>query len=516
MSYQPAPGDGRIDGAHERHTSRKRLGSAGGRLLFTALIACLFALSVAAVSAQAETTLYRATQVVPVPPASDYAGSGGGDGWAVAVSDTSIYNVFHHQDSITVECHLQSNAEVCAGYPKTITDGSGNGYLSQGQPGLYLDQANGHLYVHGTRSSDDTGGVVCIDTTSSAADPFCGFTELTGPGEAPPTTSREISGLSDPVLVGTHWYSFNYVAGEHKGTENELTCFDVSTGAACAGQPYAVNFPAGTVSTSDNDPTGAIGAIGSKVIIPLNTSAGSVLACFDDATQASCGGKWPVTVPYYEVGAPYPLLDSSGNTIGVCLPTGADPCFNLEGEPVATPEGMTTAITESSEWNGTALVGRLLRLLDGCELRQLPEAARRTRVALHGQPRSAAAHMHLGQLRRRAVAAAELRRLHRPGLRYGADPRADIAVRSARMQAGELRVDPGAAAGPLDVHERLGRLRRRRRQPDSRARRRGARRHRLGESRRAAAEHLDGVAPVPVHVERRLVGVGGNRADLAG
>ena len=50
-------------------------------------------------------------------------------------------------------------------------------------------------------SADDTGGVVCIDTNSTEADPFCGFTELTGKGEAPPTTNRDISGLA------TRWWS---------------------------------------------------------------------------------------------------------------------------------------------------------------------------------------------------------------------------------------------------------------------------------------------------------------------
>lgn len=50
-----------------------------------------------------------------------------------------------------------------------------------------MDRATGDLYVFATRTSDQTGGVVCIDTTAAATntDPFCGFTALTAPGESP-------------------------------------------------------------------------------------------------------------------------------------------------------------------------------------------------------------------------------------------------------------------------------------------------------------------------------------------
>src|SRR5690242_14310100 len=37
-------------------------------------------------AAAADTTDYTATQTIPVPPASTYAGSGGGDGWGLAMT----------------------------------------------------------------------------------------------------------------------------------------------------------------------------------------------------------------------------------------------------------------------------------------------------------------------------------------------------------------------------------------------------------------------------------------------
>src|ERR1700721_1603299 len=56
-------------------------------VVLLASVACL----AAAASAGAETatySTYSAVQSVPVPPASSFHGNGGGDGWAVALSET--------------------------------------------------------------------------------------------------------------------------------------------------------------------------------------------------------------------------------------------------------------------------------------------------------------------------------------------------------------------------------------------------------------------------------------------
>lgn len=343
-----------------RSTRTTRLSSRWATIAVAAL-ACLFVLLVTVATAAAETATYSATETIPVPPASHFAGNGGGDGWAVALSSTAVYNVFHHQEYIGVACHLQSNAQSCEGWPKTITEtGTGDGFASQPQPGLYLNQKTGDLYVYATRLADDTGGVVCIETNSSAADPFCGFTELTGKGEAPPTASRAISGFSDPMLIERGgeklWYSFNFAQGTREGDKDELTCFDLTTGAACANQPYAVTLPAGTIETTNNEPVGETAAIGGDAIIPMNVSGQAWVACFNGVAQESCGGKWPVKIGgNYHYGAPFPMLSTGGTTTGLCLPASGDPCYNLEGESVATPENMPSVIGETEEWNGPGL-----------------------------------------------------------------------------------------------------------------------------------------------------------------
>ena len=309
----------------------------------------------AAAATQPGPATYSATFTTPVPPASSYAGSAGGDGWAVAMTPTAVYNVFHHSGSLQVACHLQSDASSCWP-PKTITGPNGTAFAVGGHPGLSLNQATGRLYVYATRSSDLTGGVVCVDTTQPAGNlnPFCGFTALTAAGDAP--LGSGISAIGNPVMVGSRWYAFNYVSGSGvTGTRNKLMCFDLSTAAPCASQPYTVNLGGATVSVGAF-PAPAVAGIAGRIIVPYNSDK---LACWDANTGAGCAGAWPVAIGSAyasSFGAAFPLMNGSGTITGLCLPTGADPCFSLAGAPVGTPAGMTGVITASSPWNGPAFV----------------------------------------------------------------------------------------------------------------------------------------------------------------
>jgi hypothetical protein len=324
-----------------------------------AALTCIAMLATArtALADSSQVTTFSETQTIPVPPASAYAGQGGGDGWALALSPTEVFNVFHHSSTLTVACHLQSDATPCWS-PETITDGSGNEFATSGHPGLWLDQNTGKLYVYGTRTADLTGGVVCIDTTLAATNPnpFCGFTALTPAGGA---AAVGISGISGPALVGSHWYAFNYFSGVAAGaSKDQLLCFDTSTLAACAGQPFDLNIGSATVSAGSFPPP-AVAAIGSQVIVPVTVGSTDELACFNDSTQAVCSGTWPSALGFnYDSGsgAPFPLLSSTGAILGLCLPTGTDQCFGLDGVSVPTPAGMTGAIPVTSGWNGPAFL----------------------------------------------------------------------------------------------------------------------------------------------------------------
>ena len=309
-------------------------------------------------TAAAEEAVFTSTQTIAVPPASSFKTNGGhGDGWAVAFSETAVYNVFHHQPKLTVACHLQSSGESCF-TPETVTDGEGHDFATSGHPGMYFDKHTEKLYVYATRSDDGTAGVVCYDTglATTEPDPFCGFTPLTPPGQGP--VESGISGLSTPMLIGKHWYAFNEVGGANvNGAENTLLCFNVETDAACTGQPFEVPFGAGSVSALYPGPPSA--TIAGLAIIPLLVEGETRIACFDDETQSTCAGGWPLALESTTYaganGSPFPFLDSAGDTTGFCIPTGADQCFTLEGAPKETPAGMTEVIAANDEWNGPAV-----------------------------------------------------------------------------------------------------------------------------------------------------------------
>ena len=317
-------------------------------------------------------TTYSAQETIPVPPASSYAGGGGGDGWAVALSSTQVFNVFHHNATMTVACHLQTTSKACFGDPLTggtelIQDAQNDNFATSGHAGLWLDQNTGKLYVYGTRTSDETAGVVCIDTAllsdvAGAPSPFCGFTPLVPAGAgAQGGGGGGESTISGPALIGSHWYAFNFVPGKTAGGgRNQLLCFDTSTLAACAGQPFDLGLTGADSDTTFPPP--AVTAIGTHVIIPGTIGGVAGIDCFDDTTQAVCSGTWPVAAPSGYIagqegqGAAFPLLSPTGVLEGFCLPTGTDQCFDFTGTPVTPPNGMTGAIPENSPWNGPAFV----------------------------------------------------------------------------------------------------------------------------------------------------------------
>lgn len=348
--------------ARARMPRSRRAALAAGVL---AAVGLLVALLAPAVAAAAGTATYSATETIPVPPASAYAGSGGGDGWAVSLSSSAVYNVFHHSSSLTIACHQQADASACWA-PETITDTGGSGFSTSGHPGLWLDQSAGKLYAFATRD-DGAAGVVCIDTTTAASNPnpFCGFTALTAADPAAPTGT---GGLSEPALVGSRWYAFNYVPGTPaSGTENTMLCFDVSTKSACAAQPFPVTFGVGSFGGSVF-PEPQMAAIGGRVIVAASAAPGGQISCFDPATNRTCTGAWPVSAPSYpsQFGAPFPRLSSTGAVTGFCLPDGTDECFDLTGAALTTPAGLAAAIPATSGWNGQAVVlGPRVYVADG-------------------------------------------------------------------------------------------------------------------------------------------------------
>ena len=331
---------------HGRHDTRRR---ARWLAVFVATAALL-------VTAPAEAAQFSYDQTIAVPPASTYAGSGGGDGWAVALTPSSVFNVFHHSSEVQVACHRQSDASEC--WPvRTVRDAMGGSFAVSGQPGLWLDPETRRLYVFAIQAAGGTGGVVCIDTDAAATEinPFCGFTALTAPGDAPYGSA----GISNSTLVDNRLYAFNYVdaSGDVDG-RNALLCFDTVTRTECDDQPFAV--PLGGQSLQVVNPdywVPAVAQVGSRIVIPFLAANVSQMACYDAALELPCPGEWPIDgVPGQAtgIGAVYPTLSLSGEVTGLCVPASSS-CFTLAGEPAPAPAGVVDALGGGTQWNGPAL-----------------------------------------------------------------------------------------------------------------------------------------------------------------
>jgi hypothetical protein len=356
--------------------SRISMKSATSRLGVAALCVAAFAATVvfhgSTAHAGGTTVTYGASVTLPAQPSSNFSGAaGGGDGWGVALTTTQLFNVFHHSSTLQVNCHNQSNASNCWAAPKTITDGASHTFAVSGQPGMTIDPTTKHLFVWGTRTSDNTGGVVCVDTTKPAGDlnPFCGFTALTGVGEA---SNPGLSNISNPVTVGTNWYAFNYFNGVPTGTEDTLLCFNLKTRSACAKPsiPVALGLTAGAAIANGTFPEPSIADVNGRILIPTGISGGSgptsTIGCFDPATSKKCAGSWPISLAFSYAsanGSAFPYLTATGSVKGFCLPTandvalsGKDPCYGMGGGAIAAPSHLTTAIPANDPWNGTSIV----------------------------------------------------------------------------------------------------------------------------------------------------------------
>ena len=334
------------------------------------------------------TTTYSATITNPIPPASSFAGSAGGDGWGLALTSTAVYNVFHHDSSqLEVACHLQLDASKCwSTDSKVITDLSNNNFRGSSQPGLYLDQVTGKLYVYTTRTSDATAGVVCIDTTQPAVDPnpFCGFTALSAVGDGGIT--------SIPMQVGSNWYAYNYVSGSPASagsgsTANTLLCFSLVTFAACGSQPFAVAVGAGNFVT-DTFAVPATATIGGKIFVPTVIGANNIIGCFDPGTGTSCTGSWPITLGFSyasSYGSAFPLLNATG------APTGVAPGCSSIRPRTAGAAGATWPCAETARRPpGTGTRPRTSRRL--AESPGPPHAGSRGRPNAPGNARARPAH----------------------------------------------------------------------------------------------------------------------------
>lgn len=296
------------------------------------------------------------------PPSGSFAGASSGDGWDVLFYGDSIFNIFHHGSQFLLDCHLQADGTHCntvggiSPWPKTVSSPAPlSDFTSPAHASGWIDDTTGKLYGWTSRISDGTGGVLCVDLTTSAENPYCGFTALTAAGDNPEPNSTAIGGRA---IVGTKMIAYD-------ATIAKVLCFSTATDAACAGQPFALDVGSIAVYGGGISDTNTVAA-GGKVFIHVEDdgSTGGVITCFNPATNAECAGAWPqlVSAAYpgvgSQVGAPFPYLSTTGAVTGVCLPYDTVyPCWNSSGASITTPAAMLSALGSTDLWNDGAVLG---------------------------------------------------------------------------------------------------------------------------------------------------------------
>ena len=162
-------------------------------------------------------------------------GPNSGDGWDVLFYGDRIFNIFHHGSQFLVDCHLQTDGSHCdtvssvSPWPKTVVSPDPvSDFTTPAHASGWIDTGAGLLYGWASRMADGTGGMVCVDLTSTAENPYCGFTALTDVGANPQTNTTAFGGRA---MVGDQMLAYDPAI-------QQMLCFSTATDAACPGQPF--------------------------------------------------------------------------------------------------------------------------------------------------------------------------------------------------------------------------------------------------------------------------------------
>ncbi|MBW4718532.1 DUF7617 domain-containing protein [Saccharothrix obliqua] len=278
------------------------------------------------------------------PPVRAATTATGGDGFTPLLHRTpsgalQAWNIFHHASAAQpkVVCSELPTGSLCAGgpWPKTLNTavgplqgGAAGDISSPLEPQYVRDPANSALVYYAAITASSVG-VGCLDLANAAN---CGYWPLAAIGGSP-----AVNNLAGLVEVDGNLYGVT--------TAGSVTCWAVTTKAACPGQPFApVVPPNGT--TPGSMYLGAMTAVAGKVFASSSPRAGlpPALGCFDPATGTACAG-WATPRPVgpadnYAYNA-YTAYDTSGAPVGACAGTtggtNVTTCYTTAGGALASP-----------------------------------------------------------------------------------------------------------------------------------------------------------------------------------
>lgn len=275
------------------------------------------------------------TEAEPVTTGTDFASSGGGDGYNVAFGDGIILNMYHHDTvSAKIVCKNLDGTE-CATPLRTKS-----GYRTNHASSLYFDKSTDRVYGFVYRVSDGHYGVLCQDYSDVAAVVDC------------PT---EFTDLSDGTLTASGHQGFGSssqdgdVLWSIDGYNAKLMCFDMDTtgGDECDGGNNGFDVGAGGYWESGFY-HGRVTPAEGKVFFTID----DVMGCFDPDTTALCGSSTPIDIGSAALTnvnrhPPVAVQNTDGTFFGTC-DINSRLCIDDSGVTVTIPAALDTYWTANT------------------------------------------------------------------------------------------------------------------------------------------------------------------------
>lgn len=250
----------------------------------------------------------------PVVTTTNFQGASGGDGYSVTFSSTKIFNVFHHDSSLRIDCHLKKTGESCY---EGITQFTG--YTTGNASEAYWYAKRSELWIQSMNADTNKGGLACVDFSSTPKMCVTPFVEL--------GAVRTAHDLSVSTRIGNKIYIVNQ-------NDWKLLCMDIAAGTACANNGFALPNNGASPNSGGSIDNYRYGRAASAGDGKVYWSTYNKLGCYDPATNDICGTATNISA----LGGQYPLFpvrNAAGALQGMCFfPT--QQCINSSGT-VVTP-----------------------------------------------------------------------------------------------------------------------------------------------------------------------------------
>jgi LPXTG-motif cell wall-anchored protein len=261
---------------------------------------------------------------------ANFQGASGGDGFSVTFGGDRVYNVFHHDSKLRIDCHIKGTGASCYGDVSTF-----EGYKTGRYSEAYWDSARQSLWVQTYQVSSAKSGMTCVNYSDKANPVLC-ETEF-----VPLQTSRGMYDMETSTKIGTKVYVINQ-------NNWNLLCFDIKTAAACPNNGF--QLPNSGLAENDY----YWGRVSSPGDGKVYWTTWNKMGCYNPATNDLCGTAINISSESAQFPM-FPVRNAAGVLQGMCL-FHTKQCINSSGASVSVlPASLSSWMSDHAipEWNNS-------------------------------------------------------------------------------------------------------------------------------------------------------------------